>query len=803
MSSPRLVLHAIGNAHIDPVWLWRWPEGLETIRSTFRSALDRMNEYPGFVFTGSSAAFYAALEETDPAMLAEIAERVREGRWEIVGGWWVQPDVNVPSGESLVRQGLYGQRYFERAFGVRATAGYNPDTFGHPGTLPMILRGQGMGRYVFMRPGPHEKEIPANLFTWRAPDGSEVTTVRIPRAYCTWPEALEGQVESSAEAAPAGASDFIVFYGVGNHGGGPTKRNIESLLGMADGDDVAVTLSSLDRYFRAVAGAEPPIVDDELQHHARGCYTAHSEIKAENRRAEHLLLAAERICTVAAMQGRAYPTADLQHAWQAVLFNQFHDILAGTSLPEAYRDARDASGYACHLAARHLHSSLQSITGSVDVGPDGGIVLFNPLPWPVRVPVEIERGPAHLADASGRPLPVQAIQPTTLAGQRRCCLVADVPGLGYTTVHETAADVPAPGRGELLADEGVLQNRWWRLEIDGDGVVTRLLDRARGVELLGDAGIAALVMDDPSDTWSHDVPAFRNIVGSFGGARAAVEEFGPVRATLSILSQFGKSNLATRVSLYADTDVIEYRCKVNWQEPRCMLKVAFPWQLTGGQVTAEAPYGVICRPADGEEHPCQSWVDITGDALGSDGAAVRAGVAVINSAQYGYDALGAELRMSVLRSAIYAHHDPQVPEPGADYHIMDLGEHEFQFRILPHAGSWMEAGVARRSMEMHEPVIAVNESGHGGTLAPVHSLLSVGPDCLVPVVVKQAEEGSRVVLRAWNTAVDEVVIAVKADGMAEPATALVPGHSVATWSLDLAGSLLEPINLLESGGFVG
>jgi len=175
------------------VWLWRWTEGLETIRATFASVLQRMEEFADFCFTGSSAAFYWLLEQTDPEMLAAIRQRVQEGRWEIVGGWWIQPDCNIPCGESFVRHALYAQRYFEKTFGMTATVGYNPDSFGHAGTLPQILRKAGLTRYIFMRPGPHEKSLPANVFWWQSPDGSRVLAARITRSYVTWGDDLTEQ----------------------------------------------------------------------------------------------------------------------------------------------------------------------------------------------------------------------------------------------------------------------------------------------------------------------------------------------------------------------------------------------------------------------------------------------------------------------------------------------------------------------------------------------------------------------------------------------------------------------------------
>ena len=195
MISKKKKLYMIGNAHIDPVWLWQWQDGFHETKATFRSALDRMNEYADFVFVSSSAAIYEWVEQSDPEMFAEIKQRVAEGRWKIVGGWWIEPDCNIPCGESFVRQGLYGQRYFKEKFGVTANVGYNVDSFGHNGMLPQILKKSGMPYYVFMRPSPHEKGLPGRLFWWESDDGSRVLTFRIALEYGTWGKELTRHIQ--------------------------------------------------------------------------------------------------------------------------------------------------------------------------------------------------------------------------------------------------------------------------------------------------------------------------------------------------------------------------------------------------------------------------------------------------------------------------------------------------------------------------------------------------------------------------------------------------------------------------------
>ncbi|MFH1739607.1 MAG: alpha-mannosidase, partial [bacterium] len=351
--SSTLTLHAIGHGHIDPVWLWRWQEGYEEVRATFRSALDRMKETPDFCFIASSTLFYKWILETDPEIFEEVKARVKEGRWNIVGGWIVEPDCNIPGGESLVRQGLYGQRFIREHFGLTVTEGFNPDTFGHPGTLPQILKKLGFKTYTYMRPEPDlEMKYEATTFWWQSRDGSRVLAGCIPVCYDVRPERLEKRFHEVQDPRyfVQDQRHLMLFYGVGNHGGGPTKACIAKILEfMDDTKNPPVLFSHLSRYYQAMRESLPedafPTVDTDLQHHARGCYTSHSEVKRLNRRSEHALMSAERWSSIGdLLLGIQYPVKEFQEAWERILFCQFHDVLAGTSIEEAYDDARDMCG---------------------------------------------------------------------------------------------------------------------------------------------------------------------------------------------------------------------------------------------------------------------------------------------------------------------------------------------------------------------------------------------------------------------------------------------------------------------------
>lgn len=806
-TSDQPALHAIGNAHIDPVWLWRWPEGLEAIRATFRSVLDRMVEFPEFIFTGSSAAFYAMLADIDPEMLAEIRARVREGRWEIVGGWWIQPDANIPCGESLVRQALYGQRFFQAAFGVTATVGYSPDTFGHAGSLPQILRQSGLTRYAFLRPMPHETALPGSVFRWRSPDGSEVLTVRIARAYAAWADELREHVAANHAARPGCVADYIVFYGVGNHGGGPTQRNIVSLLEMAQcGDAPHVRLSSLDAFFSSVeaemaAGAEVPVVADELQHHARGCYTAHSEVKRQNRRVEHLLMSAERVASVAwAVLGRPYPRPEMTAAWQSLLFNQFHDILAGTCLPEGYEDARDLFGHAATLAGTALNFSLQALTSRIDTRGEGSaLVLVNPLPWPVKAPIEIERGGTTLSDAGGRPIVVQSIQPSTVAGQGRSCFVAELPPMGYR-VFRQGVEMPArAASGTLAVAPASLENDFWLLTLDPSaGHLVRLYDKQNQVDVLGAPGNVAVVLDDPSDTWSHDLPAFRDEVGRFAGAEIAVDENGPARAALRIETRWGRSTMLQRLYLYRELDIIEGRMTIHWHEERKMLKLAFPLRLEDPRATYDTPYGHIERPCNGQEEPGQQWLDVSGWARTASGERVPYGMSLLNDGKYGFDVRGAELRMSLLRSPVFAFHDPFKLDPTRRYIYMDQGVQTVVYRLVPHRGDWSKAAVPRRAWELNVSPLAVNEYTHPGRLPATASFLEAEPDNIVLTVCKKAEDAEALIVRGYESAGRPTRATVKLPYLGLAFQADFGAHALKTWRITPGSQpRIEEVDLLE------
>jgi alpha-mannosidase len=771
------VLHLIGNSHIDPVWLWQWPEGYQEIRATFRSALDRMNEYPEFIFTCDSVAYYEWIAEIDPAMFAEIQARVAEGRWELVGGWWVEPDCNLPGGESFVRQALIGQRFFLEHFGRIATVGYNVDPFGHHGMLPQLLRRSGMDSYVFMRPGPHELPLPAPVFWWESPDGSRVLTYRLPHEYCAPREDLGHHLDKSIAQLPERWTEMMAFYGVGNHGGGPTRENLESIRRL-DGAGAMPNLqhSTPERFFEAMRAAdvERPVHRDDLQHHAVGCYAAHSGIKAWMRRAENDLAVAEAWSAIAShATDQPYPHDELGRAWKQVLFNQFHDTLGGTAIEPAYRDARDQLGEASSIAARRQNVAIQSLSRLIDIPTDPRtkpIVVFNPHAWPVRAVVELEYGgltPTDgLLDDDGAAVPFQPIQSyaTVSAWRSRFAFEADLPALGYRTYRVVNATARVGG-GPLRVEGTLIENDHVRLEIDpASGRIASLVLRSDGEDVVDVAGSdrsRAVVVDDTSDTWGHRRLAYQDEIGLFTATNVELIERGPVRAIIRVDSAYGDSRLIEDYVLGAGSRAVEIRVIVDWREHARLLKLRYATRVDEPEATYEIPYGAIARPANGEEEPGQRWIDVSGRIAGlgaddgddGDGRAPGiAGLAVINDAKYSFDIAGGELGVTAVRSPIYAHHEPATPQDGVRYQFQDQGLQRFTLALLPHLGRWADAGLTRAAAELNQRPTALLESYHAGPLPTHGSFVSVEPEHLVVGALKAGEDGDDLVIRVVETA---------------------------------------------------
>lgn len=765
----------IGNAHLDPVWLWRWQEGCAEVLQTFRSALDRLKEYDDFVFTCSSAAYYKWVEDIDPDMFEEIREAVKKGRWVPVNGWWVQPDCNIPSGESFARQALYSQLYYYEKFGKICSVGYNVDSFGHNGMLPQILKLGGMNSYVFQRPSKHENgEIPENLFWWDSADGSRVLTYRLPDGYGPHgKEGLDSAMEELDKRVNETGHGMMLLYGVGNHGGGPTKGDIEYLKeNLVRKGYNELEFSSPDDYFKDVLAdfLDIPSWSDDLQHHASGCYSATSIIKALNRKAENALAAAEKWDTISSIVTETNPkTKEFEEAWKKVCFNQFHDIMCGCSIREAYDDAKNSEGSAIDTAEEIENRALLRISRKIDTWIDGvsapvletrhytgfdtgfprPVVVFNPHSYDIEMPVSTYRPSKAVTDSEGNEVLFQNIRSSRSNDDHLDTLfIAKVPAFGYAT-YWLERDTEITAEKELSGEENFLmENEYIAVEFDSQtGYIKSLVNKENGTEYAGDnfLAIPTVINDDKTDTWAHNVFKFHDVKGIMELVSIERVENGALRSVIRTVHKFGESYLTQNFILAKGQKVLKSECKALWQEKFSLLKFAFAIGGNEEISTYEIPCGFIKRACDGDEEPALNWADLT---VTKDGK--RIGLSVMSDSKYSYDCPGAELRLTALRNVIFADHYSY--RPAADFDFTDEGLNRFSYGIYLHEDEAEKSEIVKQAHLFNNNVTAIPESYHKGELPQKDSYLYVNADNVLITALKRCEDGSGdLIIRLYET----------------------------------------------------
>ena len=768
-------IHLIGNAHIDPAWLWRWQQGYAEIKATFRSVLDRMNEFPDFTFTSAGASYYKWVEENAPELFAEITARVKEGRWCVVGGMWNQPDCNIPSGESFARHFLLSQRYFIEKFGRAAVTGYNVDSFGHNASLPKILAAAGMKNYVMMRPDKGENpNMPNHAFWWLADDGSRILTYRIPNGYSSY---IHGKGAFKHEYEAEKANDTIniadsanvpimYFYGVGNHGGGPSIKSLNTLEELRqDPGGERFVYSSPDVYFNEICNTlNLPEWRGEMQHHASLCYSACSEIKRNNRRAENRLTSAEKYAVLSdAFTGYKMEKERMDKAWQNVLFNQFHDIMAGCSITEVFEDSRDVHGESLNIAAEVQNAAIQRLSWAVNTSVGGRIIrdkatdwqfwgqenlgtpilVFNPLAWDRTMPVQITKQLRRLTDDNDTDIPIQRVRASRLdntTGKWDSIFLAKVPAMGWSLYWAYLGDF----EDTVPEKTQVIENEYLRLEIDpSTGYINSLYDKTAKIEAFAGPAAVPLVVDvEHADTWGHNVFSFRNVVGRFQNANVTHMESGPVRSVIRVESFYSGSVLRQDFILYAGAKQLEARVRLDWREKFKLLKLSFPVNAKENiRAVSDVPFGHVTRPTDGLEESGQMWLDVGNE---------KYGVALLNDGKYSFDVLENDMRMTVANSSLFADHYGGGIRDGLSEHL-DQGIQFFTYALVPHAGGWQNAGVVKAAIALNTETTHIAETYHDGPLPGVYRGIELSADNIVVTAVKPATDGTGVIVRAYES----------------------------------------------------
>lgn len=742
--------YLIGNSHIDPVWLWRWQDGYSEVLATYRSALDRMREYDDFKYTSACAVYYQWVEKTDPEMFAEIVERVKEGRWSIAGGWFLQPDCNIPCGESLARHALVSQRYFKDRFGVTAKTGYNVDSFGHNASMPKILRGCGLENYVFMRPGQHEKALEFDVFDWVADDGSRVRAHRIHALYGVTSQTVHF-LDESLEKIKSDGIPRMGFYGVGNHGGGPTVELINTIKEKNYPDSV---FGTVDEYFDSIRSLPLPALSGELQHHARGCYSAMSYVKQMNRLCEENILASERLSLLAnRLSGYKYPAKKLNKAWKNLLFNQFHDILAGCSIESAYKDASYLYGEIMSITEQIINGAMQSVCRTIRTGDDSAgaykttknwlvweherlgtpIVVFNSQPFPVRDNIKMNISTTAMTDNEGNPIPIQRVrgEQTNVEDDNTVVIFpVDLPAYGYRVYRAYQGKAAENNFEEVSATESSLENGFLRVEFDKKtGEISRIADKISG-KIITEGGFSTLFTDESEcDTWAHNKFDLGKVCDNFTLSSIEIIEKGAVCATLRVTVECGSSSVSRDYTLFANSDRVQVDCTVEMHERHKALKFGFPAK---DSVICEIPFGTVERKLENGEEPFGKWF-ASGD------------LCVANDSKYGYDSTSDQIRMTVLRSAVYAdHYGKRVC--GCRY--MDQGEHRFSYSLFAYNGA---ADAHRKAAALNFAPRAVNASFHGGTLPEISTNFSCDSKNITVTAIKMSEDSNSAIIRCFES----------------------------------------------------
>ncbi|WP_026790117.1 alpha-mannosidase [Pleomorphomonas oryzae] len=731
---------AAGHTHIDVAWLWRTRETRRKMSRSMATALALLDEYPDYRFMYNQCLLFDWLAEDHPALMARIQDKVKAGQFEIEGALWLEPDVNLVSGESLVRQIVRGVRYHEATFGIRPRLLWLPDTFGYGASLPQLMKLSGVETFVTHKLSWNDtNRMPFDTFFWQGIDGSKVPASFVTTqtyeydgfetTYCANLRASHVLGTWKRHAGKARQSELFMIYGHGDGGGGPTREMVETIRRFERGIPGAprVKQSALGPYFHDLAermvrepGSFPTWVGELYFECHRGTLTSVGKVKRDNRRAEIRLREIELLAVLAMRAGVRYPADEIDQLWRIVLLNQFHDILPGSSVGGVYDDA-DIDFAAFTALADDLEARLAAVFsgGSLILNashrPRGGL-----LTGPQRPGAQL----IHRADGTSEwLLPVAAIAGNSV-------------GVGRPS-EGTVTDAPA-------AKADLLENALLRVRFDDKGRITSLFDKRSNRELIPAGEVANRIVahqDIPVefDAWNIDAHFEDKTWEVDHLVRAEVVETGPYRAAIRFEWRYEASRIIEVVSLATRSDRVELDVFIDWHEHKTLLKLAVPVNVAADESRAEVHFGHVRRPTHANtswdqarfETLMHRWVDL------SDG---DAGLAVLNDCKYGYDARGNRLRITLLKSPVY-------PWPDADQ-----GEHRFRLALMPHRGFAVDGGrIVEASEDFNMPLRWLGRMDQPGAPADVEPPFTIQGDGIEIAAVKKAENDNGIVVRLYET----------------------------------------------------
>jgi len=767
-----VTLFATGHAHIDVAWLWTLGQTRRKAGRTFYNVLRLMEQFPDYHFTQSQPQLYEYVYHDYPGLLEAIQERVAEGRWEPIGGMWVEADCNLSGHESLARQFLLGRTYFREHFGANAESPvlWLPDVFGYAWSLPQLIKEAGLKYFFTVKIGWNQyNHLPYGSFWWQGLDGTRVLThfstnpdpggygVSTYNAWAT-PAEVVGTWHRSQQKEVK--QEFLMAFGWGDGGGGPTREMLENLREMASFPATPrVRQAHVGDFFRTLearSGDCLPTWNGELYLELhRGTYTTQSRNKRANRQSEFLLHDTEFLASLASVldSSYAYPAATLRQAWQLVCLNQFHDIIPGSSINPVYTESQQQYAEVRSLCGLVQERAIEVIAGRLP----GDLLVINPTSfsrddlafWPTAAASDTSTGSVQARGlAASRPdgtaVPAQP-------GAGGVWLAAGhLPAYSVTALRLVDGEGPQRDTG-LRVTTMLLENEYLRVELNQAGDITRIYDKVNQREVLppGAIGNQFQAFEDRPLAWdAWDIDIFYDDKMWTAEAAASVEvlETGPLRATLEVQRRILHSHFVQRISLAYNSPRLDFDTTIDWQERHILLKVAFPVDILSPVATFEVQWGNVQRPTHHNtswdwarfESCAQKWVDL------SEG---NYGVSLLNDCKYGHDIRDNVMRISLLRGTT-------VPDPEADQ-----GEQRFAYSLLPHAGNWNETTIAA-AYALNDPLIvtagkssqyAEGQPDGASLLFKGQSLLGADRPNIVIETVKQAEDGQGIIVRFYES----------------------------------------------------
>lgn len=752
----------VGHTHIDVAWLWTLAQTREKVARSFSTVLRLMEEYPEYIFMSSQPQLYKFLKQDHPEVYEQVKERIKEGRWEADGAMWLEADCNLTSGESLVRQVLFGTRFFEKEFGVKNHILWLPDVFGYSAALPQILKKSDIYYFMTTKISWNQfNKLPYDTFMWKGLDGTEILThfittrdyESVPTSHFTTyngylnPSQVMGAWQRYQQKEIN--NDVLISYGYGDGGGGPTRDMLENGRRMSSGIPGCprVKMGTARDYFRKLEQTVkdsrylPKWVGELYLEYHRGTYTSMARNKKYNRKSEFLYQDTEFLSSLAMLFGQEYPQQSINQGWETILLNQFHDIIPGSSIKEVYEDSRKQYEEIIDVGTKLANKAAEGIGAQIDL-KERSVVVYNTLAFnrddivTFEVPSDVQH--PCIVDDKGQMVPCQVIDKD---GKRNAIFFAQgLPSRGYKAfvLQDRKVDWDTP----MKASSTHLENEYFSVEIDDKGTFTSIFDKANMREVLqaGQRGNQIQAFEDKPmtyDNWDIDIFYQEKMWEVDEVKKVEVLENGPVRSGVRIHKKFMDSDIIQNIYIYKDIPRIDFDTYIDWKEDDVLLKAAFPVDIHADKATYEIQFGNTERPTHWNtswdlarfEVCAHKWTDLSEEGFG---------VSLLNDCKYGHDIKDGVMRITLLKSGKY-------PNP-----IADREEHRFVYSLYPHCGDWKDGSTVRMGYQLNVPVYTKVEQPHKGTLPSALSMISVNCDNVVIDTVKKAEDSNDLIIRMYE-----------------------------------------------------